>query len=70
MKKRTRGFASMNAEQRSKIARMGGVAAHKKGNAHEFSSTEARIAGRKGGLSSGKSRRRNARKGTSSQLQT
>lgn len=31
------------------MARMGGRAAHQKGTAHEFSSEEAREAGRKGG---------------------
>lgn len=31
------------------MARMGGRAAHRKGTAHEFSSEEAREAGRKGG---------------------
>lgn len=31
------------------IARLGGVAAHQKGTAHEFTSEEARDAGRKGG---------------------
>jgi general stress protein YciG len=36
------------ARQRA-IARQGGKAAHVKGTAHEFSSEEARAAGRKGG---------------------
>jgi uncharacterized protein len=44
-----RGFASMNEEKQREIASMGGKAAHKKGSAHEFSSEEARSAGRKGG---------------------
>jgi general stress protein YciG len=36
------------AKQRA-IASSGGKASHAKGNAHEFTSEEARIAGRKGG---------------------
>ncbi len=45
----SRGFASMNAEKQREIARKGGRAAHEKGTAHEFTSDEARAAGRKGG---------------------
>ena len=45
----TRGFASMDPERQRQIAREGGKAAHIKGTAHEFSSEEARNAGRKGG---------------------
>lgn len=45
----SRGFAAMSAEKRSKIARMGGLAAHRKGTAHEWSREEAIKAGRKGG---------------------
>ncbi|HEX9059147.1 MAG TPA: KGG domain-containing protein [Clostridia bacterium] len=43
MKKR--GFGSMNKEKQKKIASMGGVAAHKAGTAHKFSSTEGKHAG-------------------------
>lgn len=43
-----RGFASMSPEQRSKIARKGGIAAHEKGTAHQFSKQEAADAARKG----------------------
>ena len=46
---RNRGFASMNSERQKEIARKGGKAAHEKGTAHEFTSEEARAAGRKGG---------------------
>lgn len=46
---KSRGFASMNAEKQREIARKGGRAAHEKGTAHEFTSDEARAAGRKGG---------------------
>jgi uncharacterized protein len=46
-----RGFASMDPSRQRDIARKGGRAAHEKGTAHEFSSEEARAAGRKGGYS-------------------
>ncbi len=46
---RTRGFASMDAARQREIARKGGRAAHEKGTAHQFTSEEAREAGRKGG---------------------
>ena len=46
---RSRGFASMDTEKQREIARKGGRAAHEKGTAHEFTSDEARAAGRKGG---------------------
>jgi hypothetical protein len=39
----------MDAEKQREIARKGGKAAHQKGTAHEFTSDEARAAGRKGG---------------------
>lgn len=45
-----RGFASMPAEKQRQIASQGGRAAHEKGTAHEFSSKEAKEAGRKGGM--------------------
>ncbi len=44
-----RGFASMDEEKQREIASQGGKAAHEKGTAHEFTSEEAREAGRKGG---------------------
>ncbi len=44
-----RGFASMDPSKQREIASKGGRAAHAKGTAHEFSSDEARVAGRKGG---------------------
>ncbi len=49
--KQIRGFAAMDESTKRDIARRGGIAAHLKGTAHEFDSTEARLAGRKGGLS-------------------
>lgn len=44
-----RGFASMDAAKQREIASKGGRAAHAQGKAHEFTSEEARAAGRKGG---------------------
>lgn len=44
-----RGFASMDPTKQREIASKGGRAAHAKGTAHEFTSDEARVAGRKGG---------------------
>lgn len=51
-----KGFASMTEEKRKAIASRGGRAAHAKGTAHEFSSEEARKAGRKGGQNRGKAK--------------
>jgi uncharacterized protein len=48
--KARRGFASMSPEKQREIASKGGRAAHAKGTAHEWSSNEARDAGRKGGM--------------------
>lgn len=48
-----RGFASMDPDKQREIASKGGKAAHESGNAHEFTSEEAREAGRKGGQASG-----------------
>ena len=44
-----RGFASMSPDKQRSIASKGGRAAHQKGTAHEWSSEEAKEAGRKGG---------------------
>ncbi len=40
----------MSPEKQREIASKGGRAAHAKGTAHEWSSVEARVAGRKGGM--------------------
>jgi general stress protein YciG len=45
-----RGFASMDPDKQRTIASKGGKAAHAKGTAHEFTSEEAREAGRRGGM--------------------
>src|ERR1700687_1520511 len=52
MAKEDRGFASMDRNRQREIASKGGKAAHQKGTAHEWTSEEAREAGRKGGMAS------------------
>ncbi len=61
MAKEDRGFASMDQTKQREIASKGGKAAHVKGTAHEWSSEEAREAGRKGGLASHRKRQEVAR---------
>jgi uncharacterized protein len=51
-----RGFASMDRTKQREIASKGGRAAHQKGTAHEFDSSEARAAGRKGGVTVSRNR--------------
>ena len=46
-----RGFAAMDKSRQKQIASAGGRAAHERGHAHEFTSEEARQAGKKGGQS-------------------
>jgi len=58
--RRKRGFASMDPNLVRDLARKGGVAAHRAGTAHEFSSEEARVAGRKGGKAAHAASRRAA----------
>lgn len=48
-RKSKRGFASLSPERRAEIASLGGIAAHRKGTAHEWTSEEAKAAGRVGG---------------------
>jgi general stress protein YciG len=50
--KEDRGFASMDPSKQREIASKGGRAAHQKRTAHEWTSEEARAAGRKGGVAS------------------
>jgi general stress protein YciG len=47
----------MDRARQREIASKGGKAAHQKGTAHEWTSEEARDAGRKGGLASHRRRR-------------
>jgi hypothetical protein len=55
--KEDRGFASMDRVKQKEIASKGGKAAHQKGTAHEWTSEEAREAGRKGGMASHRRRK-------------
>jgi general stress protein YciG len=57
-----RGFAAMDRKVVSEIARKGGKAAHSAGSAHQFTSDEARVAGRKGGLTTHAKRREAAQR--------
>ncbi|MDE2022200.1 MAG: hypothetical protein KGI71_04820 [Patescibacteria group bacterium] len=55
--RKPRGFAAMDPKLVSEISRKGGKAAHLAGTAHEFTSDEARAAGRKGGEATRANRR-------------
>lgn len=46
--KQNRGFRSMDPQRVREIASLGGRTAHANGRAHEFTSEEAREAGKKG----------------------
>jgi general stress protein YciG len=52
-----RGFASMPPERVKEIASQGGKSAHAQKRAHEWTSDEAREAGRRGGVRSAAARR-------------
>ena len=55
--RKPRGFAVMSQEDRSRISRLGGKAAHAEGTAHTFTSDEAKAAGRKGGQATARRRK-------------
>lgn len=61
-----RGFASMDPQRQREIASEGGRAAHERGTAHEFTSEEAREAGRKGGQARAENRSARQRASTAS----
>ncbi|MDP9202844.1 MAG: hypothetical protein M3P26_13060 [Gemmatimonadota bacterium] len=63
-RKTPRGFAAMDPQAQRAIAAKGGRAAHQKGTAHEFTSEEARVAGRKGGEASRGGRRSSTSSGS------
>jgi general stress protein YciG len=65
MAKEDRGFASMDRGKQKEIASKGGKAAHEKGTAHEWTSEEAREAGRKGGMASHRRKQEQAGKAAS-----
>jgi len=62
--RRPRGFAAMDRTKVSEIASKGGKAAHAAGTAHQFTSDEAREAGKKGGVAPHVRRGRGPRSGT------
>ena len=67
---KVRGFAAMDPERRRDISRKGGIAAHRKGTAHQWTPITARDAGRKGGLASrGKQEAEGPKSQTESQAQ-
>ena len=66
MAKEDRGFASMDRSKQREIASKGGKAAHQKGTAHEWTSEEAREAGRKGGMASHRRKQEQQGGGTAS----
>jgi general stress protein YciG len=55
--RKARGFAAMDPNLVSELAKRGGKAAHRAGTAHQFTSDEARLAGRKGGMATHAKRR-------------
>ena len=60
-----RGFAAMDPAKQREIASKGGKAAHQKGTAHEWTSEEAREAGRKGGMASHRRKQQQKSEGSS-----
>ena len=62
----SRGFASMDPQRQREIASEGGRAAHERGTAHDFTSEEAREAGRKGGQARAENRSARQRASSSS----
>lgn len=60
----------MDRAKQREIASKGGKAAHQKGTAHEWTSEEARDAGRKGGIASHRRRREQMVGGGESQVGT
>jgi general stress protein YciG len=56
----------MDRAKQREIASKGGKAAHQKGTAHEWTSEEAREAGRKGGMASHRRRQQGGGQGSES----
>ena len=67
--RKPRGFAAMDRKKVSEIASKGGKAAHAAGTAHQFTSDEARVAGKKGGIAPHVRRGRGPRAQTQPQQQ-
>lgn len=61
-----RGFAAMDEAQQRAIASKGGKAAHEKGTAHQWTSEEAREAGRRSAQNSSAQKRLQAERASSS----
>lgn len=57
-----RGFAGLSKDQRTEMARKGGIASHKLKAAWEWNPDEAREAGRKGAIEGWKRKRARAQK--------
>ena len=57
----------MDRAKQREIASKGGKAAHQKGTAHEWTSEEAREAGRKGGMASHRRKQQSREGGSSSE---
>jgi hypothetical protein len=53
-----KGFAALSEDERKQNSSMGGRAAHAAGTAHEFTSEEAKAAGRKGGAAAAHAKRK------------
>lgn len=60
----------MDRAKQREIASKGGKAAHQKGTAHEWTSEEARDAGRKGGIASHRRRREQMGSNTNDETRT
>jgi len=61
-KPRPKGLAVLSPEKRKEIARLGGIASHKLGKGHQWSSKEATEAGRAGGIASNGGKGKGSRK--------
>jgi len=68
--RKPRGFAAMDPEKVRAIASKGGKAAHEAGTAHQFSTEEAREAGKRGGNAPHVKRGRGPRRPAEDQQET
>ena len=69
-KKRGRGFTTMSPERLKEVSIKGGRESHRQGTAHEWTSEEARKAGRKGHMWTPEEARKASRKGVLSRRKT
>lgn len=66
-----RGFALLTAEERSRVSSLGGKESQRRGTANRFKkNAQASIAGRRGGIASGKTRRAKKRAAPPDMLET